>query len=110
MTQHKKHREHLSHFMISGFTYYEGALVFKELQVGTELSLKYEEDNKFDARAIAIYYKEYKLGFIPRSENRIIYKLMKVGFTNFDVRIQQVDPQAHPEEQVGVVVHLVSDK
>lgn len=103
-------REHLSHFSISGFTYYDGVLAFNQLEIGTALRLEAEPDNKFDARAIAIYYKSHKLGFVPRSENRIIYKLLEVGFSNFDVRVQQLDKQAHPETQVGVVVHLVGEK
>lgn len=100
-------REHLNHFHISGFTYYEGALAFNELEIGTQLILEAEPDNKFDARAVAIYYKEHKLGFVPKRENRIIYKLLKVGISQLEVRVQQLDAQAHPEAQVGVVVHLV---
>lgn len=102
-------REHLNHFPISGFTYYEGALAFNELEIGSPLRLEAEPENKYDARAVAIYYKEYKLGFIPRRENRIIYKLLEIGFTQFEIHVQQLDKQAHPEEQVGVVVHLVGN-
>jgi len=102
----KNKREHLSHFSISGFTYYEGALAFNQLKIGTALRLEAEPENKYDPRAVAIYYKDHKLGFVPRNENRIIYKLLEIGFSNFDVRVQQLDQQAHPEAQVGVVVHL----
>lgn len=100
-------REHLAHFDIAGFTYYEGVLAFSELKIGVQLQLKLEEENKFDARAVAIYYKEFKLGFVPRSENRIFYKLLKVGIDCFEVRIQRVDEKENPESQIGVVVHLV---
>ncbi|MDT0294445.1 HIRAN domain-containing protein [Mesonia ostreae] len=105
--KNKNKREHLSHFSISGFTYYDGVLAFNELEIGTALRLEAEPENKYDARAVAIYFKDHKLGFVPRSENRIIYKLLEVGFSNFDVRVQQLDQQTHPEAQVGVVVHLV---
>lgn len=101
-------REHLAHFSIAGFTYYEGVICFNQLQIGTSLKLILEEDNKFDARAVAIYYNEYKLGFIPRTENRIFYKLLKIGFDGFDARVQFIDASEHPEGQVGVVVHLVN--
>ena len=102
--------EHLAHFTIAGFTYYEGALAFKKLKVGKKLDLKLEEDNKFDARAVAIYYKEYKLGFVPRTENRIIYKLLKIGLTkNIRLIIQKVHASEHPENQIMVVAHLLND-
>ena len=43
-------------------------------------------------------------------KNRIFHKLLKIGFTNFDIRIQRIDPTEHPENQMQVVVHLVSTK
>jgi hypothetical protein len=101
-------KEHLSHFNIAGFTYYEGVLAFEHLKIGTQLQLRLEEDNKYDARAVAIYYNEFKLGFVPRAENRILYKLLKVGLNCLDVRIQRINGKVNPEEQVGVLVHLVN--
>ena len=103
-------REHLAHFDIAGFTYYEGVLAFNELKIGVQLQLKLEEDNKYDARAVAIYYNDFKLGFIPRSENRIIYKLLKVGIDCLEVRIQRVDKKENPENQVGVIIHLIKEE
>jgi len=107
----KTRKEHLTHFSIAGFTYYEGAIVFNKLKVGTKLKLKLEEENKFDARAVALYFKGKKLGFIPKSENRIIYKLLKIGMaTNLRVVIQQVNPCEHPEKQIMVVIHLIENE
>lgn len=101
-------REHLAHFDIAGFTYYEGVLAFNELQIGVQLQLKLDEDNKYDARAVAIYYNQYKLGFIPRNENRVFYKFLKVGICDcFEVRIQRIDKKETPEHQIGVVIHLI---
>lgn len=103
-------REHLAHFNIAGFTYYEGVLAFSELKIGVQLQLKLEEENKYDARAVAIYYNGFKLGFVPRSENRIIYKLLKVGIDCLEVRIQRVDKTENPENQIGVVIHLIKEE
>jgi len=103
-------KEHLAHFTIAGFTYYDGALAFSKLKIGTKLELKPEENNPFDARAVALYYKDYKLGFVPKSENRIIYKLLKIGMVNnLRAVIQQLDSREHPEKQVMVVIHLLND-
>lgn len=100
-------RRHFSNFDIAGFTYWEGALVFQELSIGTELFLRREEDNKFDPYAVAIYYKEHKLGFIPRNMNKEISKFCEQGYANiFEVRINRLSPHEGPEEQVGVIVYL----
>ncbi len=100
-------KEHLAHFNIAGFTYYDGPEAFKELRIGTLLTLQLAPENDYDPRAVKILYKDYHLGFIPREENRIFYKLLKIGFDHFEVRIQRIDDKMHPEEQIWVVVKLV---
>ncbi len=99
-------KEHLAHFDIAGFTYYDGTEAFENLKIGTKLQLQIDAENKFDARAVAIYHNDLKLGFVPRSENRIIYKLLKVGFEGLQTTIQRIDATAHPENQVSIIVHL----
>ncbi|MFC4818111.1 HIRAN domain-containing protein [Flavobacterium sp. GCM10023249] len=104
-------REHLANFNIAGLTYYEATQCFENLKIGTKLQLKVEQDNKFDARAVAIYFDEHKLGFVPKSENRIFYKLLIMGYnTIFEASIQQIDPTEHPECQIRVVIHLLKNK
>lgn len=103
-------KEHLANFIIAGLTYYDAVDCFKELEVGTELRLELEENNKYDARAVAIYYKECKLGFVPRAENRIFYKLLKVGLDKaISVKIQRLSPDANPENQIHVLARLVGE-
>lgn len=102
-------KEHLANFNIAGFTFYEGATCFAQLKIGKKLRLIHEESNGFDPRAVAIYFKNKKLGFVPRSDNRIIYKLLKVGLNCIETRIQMVDGTNHPEAQVRVVVYLINN-
>lgn len=98
---------HIGNFYIAGFTFWEGCRAFFELKVGKSLKLIREHDNRFDPCAVAIYYKEYKLGYIPRTENQTIAQFLDLGYTDiFDVRIQRLSPDEHPEKQVGVVVFL----
>lgn len=100
-------KEYLERFNIAGFTYYDGAAKLKKLKIGKKLTLKLEEDNKYDPMAVAIYLKDSKIGYIPRSQNSIFFKLNKVGLSkHIEVRIQQIDASAHPEEQVYVVTYL----
>lgn len=104
-------QEHLTHFDIAGFTYYKGAKCFNKLKIGKKLKLKLEPENKFDARAVAVYYKKNKLGFVPRSDNRIIYKLLSMNLGSFlEARVQAVNKKHNPESQVQVVVHLIKNE
>ncbi|HOT13998.1 MAG TPA: HIRAN domain-containing protein [Bacteroidales bacterium] len=100
-------RRHLTHFNIAGFTYYDGPIVFNELKIGTELRLVAEPDNRYDPKAVALYFGEHKLGFVPRGENSPISKLLEQGYAEiFETRIQRINATDHPENQVGVVVYL----
>jgi len=98
--------KHFSHFHIAGFTYYEGATVFNELKIGTELRLVLEPENKYDPNAVAIYYKDTHLGYVPRNNNSEISKILEMGHEIFGARIQQINQQANPENQIGVMVYV----
>lgn len=101
-------KEHLAHFNIAGFTYYEGPLVFKHLTIGTKLQLQLDTENRYDPRAVMILFDNNRIGYVPRTDNRILYKLIQVGLGHcIECRIQRVSKDEHPENQVQVVVHLV---
>lgn len=104
-------RVHFNHFDIAGFTYWDGALVFSELKIGTLLNLKREKDNPYDPHAVAIYYNDHKIGFIPKTENRLFAKFMDQGYDQiFEVAVNRLSPEEHTENQVGVVVFLLEQK
>jgi hypothetical protein len=102
------------HFLncnIAGYTYYDGIDVFYELKIGTELQLKAEPENQFDAYAVAIYFGEAKLGYIPKGENKQINQFLQLGYTDlFEVKINQISTETHTERTVGVVVRISEKK
>lgn len=98
---------HLANFHIAGFGYWEGCEAFENLKIGTKLDLVREADNAFDPYAVAIYYKDLKLGFIPRGENHDISKYIDMGLEEvYEVRITRITPDVHPEQQVEVIVYV----
>ena len=98
---------HFTTFHVAGFTYYNGIDVFEKLRIGTALFLKAEPENRFDPYAVAIYYGNEKLGFVPREDNEMLRKFLNLGHTDlFEVKISQVSPEAHPEKQIRVVVRI----
>ena len=102
-----ENKRHLANFHIAGFGYWDAAEAFEQLKVGTLLELRREPDNRFDAYAVAIYFGEYKLGFIPRTDNREISKYLEMGYGDiYETRIIRLSPQEHPEQQVEVTVKI----
>lgn len=70
-----------------------------------------EEDNAFDPYAVAIYYNDYKLGFIPRAHNHDISKYLDMGLHDiYEVRITRLTPDVQPEQQVEVIVNILNQK
>lgn len=101
MTQNTINK-HIGNFYIAGFTYWDGCRAFSELKVGKPLKLVREEDNKFDPYAVAIYYENTKLGFIPRGENQLVAQFMDLGYNKiFDMRVQRICPEASREAGMG---------
>lgn len=92
---------------IAGFSHWEGCLVLSELKPGAQLELEREPNNPFDHHAVAVYYGETKLGYLPMAANEDTCTLLDMGHGEiFDARVQSVNPEAHPEKQVRLVVFI----
>lgn len=94
-----------SDFLV-GFTHYNGAEIFSKLKIGSELTLSVELDNLYDEDAVVVFYQLQKLGYLKADSNTVISKVMRAGYDIFTCHIQSLDPSAHPEQQVRVVVKV----
>ena len=90
-------------FHIAGFQYADGALV-----LGDKLTLCAERDNPHDPEAVAIYYGNTKLGYVPGNEAGPLSLMMYYGHGYvFEARVQQVAPERSPWHQVRVGLYVV---
>ena len=55
--------------LIAGFQYHQGNQIWPVLAAGDALQLERENDNSNDRNAIAIFFRNFKLGYVPRREN-----------------------------------------
>jgi hypothetical protein len=65
--------------IVAGTSFRKLDKVEAELQSTVELQMKREGKNEFDDYAIALYFKETKIGYIPRDKNEVIARLMDSG-------------------------------
>jgi hypothetical protein len=98
---------HLKSVYIAGFSYYDGAEVFENLKVGTKIKLKHDKDNHYDENAVALYFKDCKLGYVPKDSNFEIAKVLMSGHKIFTGIVQQVDEREHPNHQIRVGIYIV---
>lgn len=98
---------HIIDFSIAGFQYWDGVEALPHLTLGCALSLKAEPDNPFDPQAVAVYYGETKLGFVPRAKNDAVFSLVYFGYEGaLETKVIMMDPTAHPSRQIRVAVKL----
>lgn len=94
-------------FHVAGFGYWEGFEVYDKIKVGAKLNFARETVNPHDPNAVAIYYDDYKLGYVPKCCNSDICKFIDMGWDKlFETVIIRFNPDVHPEQQVYVNVYL----
>ena len=53
--------------------------VFPELQENTVLRLQRDPHNQYDRLAIGVYYGETRVGWVPRTQNTVLARLLDAG-------------------------------
>ena len=113
----EKEKMYLISCHLAGRMYHDVDEVWNKLKVGTKLRLVRDVDNRYDPKAIAVVYdsieedKTFILGYIPRSDNFTLSVLLDMGWTHiFECRICQVSPDAHPEQQIQLVIKVKRNK
>lgn len=102
-----KQSKYLADFTIAGMRYWDGSLVVCQLKPGQKLDLVAEPDNAYDPDAVAIYYKEHKLGFVPREFNGLPAQLLRFGHKKvLECRTLKVDERAEPWDQIRVGLYF----
>lgn len=97
---------------IAGFNYYQGSKHLHFIKIGDPLCLRRENTNQHDSNAIEVFWSRQKIGYVPRSHNAALSKLMDSGEKiNAHVRSVKTDQSWEPLEfdvEVWVWEYLVS--
>ena len=90
---------------VAGFQYGAGPQLIGKMKKGDELRLVSEPENKFDNKAIAVYWKQHKIGYVPAADNEIPDNILKQE-VKLTARIENLDRNAEPWKvcEVGVWV------
>lgn len=91
---------------LAGFQYHRAGGIWPFLQIGAPLRLKREPHNPHDTNAIAVWFMNDKLGYIPRSENSRLAALMDKG-EKLEAQISKLLEEQDPWQRVRFRVTLV---
>ncbi len=98
---------YLADFNVAGMRYWDGALVLSKLEPGEKLQLILEPHNSHDSDAVAIYFNNKKIGYIPQELNFFPAQLLRFGHQNvLECRILKVDKNADPWKQLRVGLYV----
>ena len=90
---------------IAGFQFHRGDAIWPSLSVGQELVLVRESSNTHDPDAVAIYFQEEKLGYVPRGDNKAIAQMLDGGET-LEARISKLLVEGNPWERIRISITL----
>ena len=90
---------------VAGFQFHEGEAAWPYLFTGAPLALRREPSNPHDSDAVGVYFKQKRLGYVPRAENRIVAGMLNRG-ENLEARITKLSESEDPWERVRFSVLL----
>lgn len=104
---HHYRRIYLLQSFIRGFRFYEGQKLLAKMKEGDILELIREPDNPHDSCAIALYFNDSKVGYVPREDNEILSRLLDAGVIDLLAEITHLKPEAAAWENVHIAVYVL---
>jgi len=89
---------------VAGFQHYNGTEKEKYLMKDHPLTLLRQPENSHDFFAVEVYHEKYKVGYLPRSGNRIIARMMDQGI-KLKTIIRSIDPDAYFSRRVKIRIY-----
>lgn len=91
---------------LAGYMYYHADKVFVYLRLRDDLELRREPNNPYDHKAVEVYWRGHKLGYIPREDNSVIAQLMDRG-EHLKAYVSEVRNTANYWERLWIDVYLL---
>jgi hypothetical protein len=97
----------IQEFPLAGFQYHRAAGVWSFLREGETLRLRRERHNRHDPNAVAVWFRNDKLGYLPRRENTPFARMLDRGL-RLEGRIVCLRDHTDPWRRIRFSVALLS--
>jgi hypothetical protein len=91
---------------LAGFQFHAGEELWRQMQVGDRLTLVREPENPHDPNAIRVDWRQVKLGYVPRRDNRQVARQIDLGAA-LEARISKLRESRNPWDRIEFEVVLV---
>ena len=92
---------------VAGFQHHRGVAIWPFLREGEKLNLVRESVNQHDRNAVAVYFRNDKLGYVPQRENATLAQMLDRG-EKLDAQIIRLLDEENPWRRVRIQVSLLS--
>ena len=90
---------------IAGFQFHQGEAVWDSLSIGSRLELQREAENPHDRNAVAVYFQQDKLGYIPAAENTALAQMLDRG-KSLNATVSELKKSDDPCHRIQVTISL----
>lgn len=105
-----KRKIYLQQFFVAGFRHYKGMEMLPHMEVNDLIELRREPENEHDDCAIALYWQQEKIGYIPAELNEMLAKLLDAQALPLLGMITHLNREVKPWENVVAAVYFLQDE
>jgi len=98
---------YLLHFFVRGFKFYQGPKIIDQINQNGLVHLVREPDNEYDLNAIAVYFENQKIGFVPAESNEVLRRILDAKLLDLQAEITKIEPDAQTWEQISVAIYAL---
>lgn len=104
-----KRKIYLLQFFVAGFKFHKGMALLPYMEVNDLLELRREPNNEHDDCAIALYWQQEMIGYVPADSNEMLAKLLDARALPLLGMITHLNREVKPWENVVAAVYFLQD-
>ena len=104
-----KRKVYLLQCFVAGFRHYKGMEFLNEMEENDFIELRREHNNKHDEFAIALYWQQEKIGFVPAEHNNTIARLLDAEALPLLATITHLNKRVKPWESVAIAIYFLQE-
>ncbi len=92
---------------VAGFRFHKGMELLQYMQQDDILELRRDPKNEHDPFAIALYWQQEMIGYLPAASNETLARLMDASALQLIACITHLNKEAKPWENVAIAVYFL---
>lgn len=94
---------------VAGFRFHKGVELLPLMREQDIIELRREPENEHDEFAVAVYWQQEMIGYLPAASNEVIARLMDAKALSLIGVITHLQREAQPWENVSVAVYFLKN-